>query len=155
MFGISQLHQLRGRVGRGKDQGYCYFIHTDDAKDETVEKLKYLEINTSGFDVAEHDLNTRGAGTYLGTKQSGLPDNYRVTNINDIMNNIHDIKSFTYNLPSAKIKELKKEMKEMAKRLDFEKAAQLRDDIYDAFQPMSSLGISIAATNDANCNSKV
>ena len=108
MFGISQLHQLRGRVGRGKDQGYCYFIHTDDAKDETVEKLKYLEINTSGFDIAEHDLNTRGAGTYLGTKQSGLPDNYRVTNINDIMNNIHDIKSFTYNLPSAKIKELKK-----------------------------------------------
>ena len=108
MFGISQLHQLRGRVGRGKDQGYCYFIHTDDAKDETVEKLKYLEINTSGFDVAEHDLNTRGAGTYLGTKQSGLPDNYRVTNINDIMNNIHEIKSFTYNLPSAKIKELKK-----------------------------------------------
>ena len=108
MFGISQLHQLRGRVGRGKDQGYCYFIHTDEAKDETVEKLKYLEINTSGFDVAEHDLNTRGAGTYLGTKQSGLPDNYRVTNINDIMNNIHEIKSFTYNLPSAKIKELKK-----------------------------------------------
>ena len=108
MFGISQLHQLRGRVGRGKDQGYCYFIHTDDTKDETVEKLKYLEINTSGFDVAEHDLNTRGAGTYLGTKQSGLPDNYRVTNINDIMNNIHEIKSFTYNLPSAKIKELKK-----------------------------------------------
>ena len=108
MFGISQLHQLRGRVGRGKDQGYCYFIHTDDAKDETVEKLKYLEINTSGFDVAEHDLNTRGAGTYLGTKQSGLPDNYRVTNINDIMNNIHEIKSFTYNLPSAKIKDLKK-----------------------------------------------
>ena len=108
MFGISQLHQLRGRVGRGKDQGYCYFIHSDDAKDETVEKLKYLEINTSGFDVAEYDLNTRGAGTYLGTKQSGLPDNYRVTNINDIMNNIHEIKSFTYNLPSAKIKELKK-----------------------------------------------
>ena len=48
MFGISQLHQLRGRVGRGKDQGYCYFIHSDDAKDETVEKLKYLECNFHG-----------------------------------------------------------------------------------------------------------
>ena len=65
-------------------------------------------MNTCGFDVAEHDLNTRGAGTYLGTKQSGLPDNYRVTDINDIMNNIQEIKNFTYNLPSAKIKELKK-----------------------------------------------
>ena len=108
MFGISQLHQLRGRVGRGIDQGYCYFIHTDSVRDETIEKLKYLELNTSGFDVAEHDLKMRGSGTYLGTKQSGLPDNYRVTDINDIMNNIHQIKKFTYNLPSARIRELKK-----------------------------------------------
>ena len=50
----------------------------------------------------------RGSGTYLGTKQSGLPDNYRVTDINDIMNNINQIKKFTYNLPSVRIKELKK-----------------------------------------------
>ena len=108
MFGISQLHQLRGRVGRGSHQGYCYFIHTDNAKEDTIEKLKYLELNTSGFDVAEYDLKMRGAGTYLGTKQSGLPDNYRVTDINDIMNNIHEIKKFTYNLPSARIRELKR-----------------------------------------------
>ena len=68
----------------------------------------YLENHHSGFDVAEYDLKLRGTGTYLGNKQSGMPDNYRISNINDIMNNITYIKSFEYELPSSKIRELKK-----------------------------------------------
>jgi hypothetical protein len=56
-------------------------------------------------------LKTRGTGTYLGNKQSGMPDNYRVSNINDIMDNISYIKSFKFDLSSARISELKKRWK--------------------------------------------
>ena len=109
MFGLSQLHQLRGRVGRGEHQGHCYLMYSENTKDESIEKLKYLETHDSGFDVAEFDLKNRGTGTYLGTKQSGLPDNYKVSTIYDIMENIDQIKKFTYELPSAKISILKKD----------------------------------------------
>ena len=111
MFGLSQLHQLRGRVGRGEHQGHCYLMYSENTKDESIEKLKYLETHDSGFDVAEFDLKNRGTGTYLGTKQSGLPDYYKVSTIYDIMENIDQIKKFTYELPSAKISILKKRWK--------------------------------------------
>ncbi len=108
LFGLAQLHQLRGRVGRGKDQGYCYLVHSSSTKPISIDKLSYLEEHHSGFDVAEYDLKLRGTGTYLGNKQSGMPDNYRISSINDIMDNIKYIKSFEYELPSTKIRELKK-----------------------------------------------
>jgi ATP-dependent DNA helicase RecG len=108
LFGLAQLHQLRGRVGRAATKGYCYLIHSEKTTSESIEKLKYLEMHHSGFDVAEYDLKTRGTGTYLGNKQSGMPDNYRVSNINDIMDNISYIKSFKFELSSARISELKK-----------------------------------------------
>ena len=108
LFGLAQLHQLRGRVGRGDAQGFCYLIHSSKTNTESINKLKYLENHHSGFDVAEYDLKLRGTGTYLGNRQSGMPDNYRISNINDIMDNITYIKSFEYDLPSSKIRELKK-----------------------------------------------
>ena len=108
LFGLAQLHQLRGRVGRGDARGYCYLVYSSKTKTESIDKLKYLEKNHSGFDIAEHDLKLRGTGTYLGNKQSGMPDNYRISNINDIMDNITQIKSFEYELSSSKIRELKK-----------------------------------------------
>tara|TARA_Y100000389_G_scaffold202850_1_gene249475 strand:- start:19209 stop:21257 length:2049 start_codon:yes stop_codon:yes gene_type:complete len=108
LFGLAQLHQLRGRVGRGSSQGYCYLVHSEGITPQAIEKLKYLENSHSGFDVAEYDLKIRGTGTYLGNKQSGMPDNYRVSNINDIMDNISNIKKFTYDLSSARISKLKK-----------------------------------------------
>ena len=111
LFGLAQLHQLRGRVGRGATKGYCYLIHSEKTTPESIEKLKYFEMHHSGFDVAEYDLKTRGTGTYLGNKQSGMPDNYRVSNINDIMDNISYIKSFKFELSSARISELKKRWK--------------------------------------------
>jgi len=108
LFGLAQLHQLRGRVGRGETQGFCYLVYSSKTKAESIEKLRYLENHHSGFDVAEYDLKLRGSGTYLGNKQSGMPDNYRISNINDIMDNITYIKSFEYEFPSSKIRELKK-----------------------------------------------
>ena len=86
-------------------------MHSENIKDESIEKLRYLETHASGFDIAEFDLKNRGTGTYLGTKQSGLPDNYKVSTIYDIMENIDQIKKFTYELPSAKISILKRRWK--------------------------------------------
>ena len=105
LFGLAQLHQLRGRVGRGLVKGYCYLVHSGKATSESIEKLEYLEKHHSGFDVAEYDLKTRGTGTYLGSKQSGMPDNYRISTINDIMDNISYIKNFKFELSSAKIRD--------------------------------------------------
>jgi ATP-dependent DNA helicase RecG len=72
-FGLSQLHQLRGRVGRGDKQSYCVLIAGDHSK-KTKERLKVIESTTDGFKIAEADLRLRGPGEIRGTRQSGMPD---------------------------------------------------------------------------------
>ncbi|MCB1131326.1 MAG: ATP-dependent DNA helicase RecG, partial [Verrucomicrobiae bacterium] len=70
-FGLAQLHQLRGRIGRGGHKGYCVLL-TDGKNPEALEKLAVLEASSDGFEVAEADLRMRGPGDVLGTRQSGL-----------------------------------------------------------------------------------
>ncbi len=72
-FGLSQLHQFRGRIGRGPAQSYCFLFPSDGKSPESA-RLQALEITASGFDLAEIDLKLRGPGAFLGTRQSGLPD---------------------------------------------------------------------------------
>ncbi|AFZ65846.1 ATP-dependent DNA helicase RecG [Deinococcus peraridilitoris] len=72
-FGLAQLHQLRGRVGRGSLKSYCILIAGDHSK-KTRQRLKVIEGNTDGFVIAEADLKLRGPGEIRGTRQSGLPD---------------------------------------------------------------------------------
>jgi ATP-dependent DNA helicase RecG len=72
-FGLSQLHQLRGRVGRGKRQSFCYLIAHNMASDDARTRLKVMEATNDGFKIAEQDLALRGPGEFLGTRQSGLP----------------------------------------------------------------------------------
>lgn len=82
-FGLSQLHQLRGRVGRGDKQSYCILI-SDPKNESAVERMKILTSTNDGFVLAEEDLKMRGAGDLLGNRQSGLPE-FKVGNpINDI-----------------------------------------------------------------------
>ncbi len=72
-FGLSQLHQLRGRVIRSNDQAYCFAV-TDSKSQKTRDRLKALKTAKNGFELAEHDLNFRGSGQLYGAKQSGLTD---------------------------------------------------------------------------------
>lgn len=71
-FGLSQLHQLRGRVGRGKSKSFC-ILTTHNRNTETIQRLKALCKTTDGFKIAEEDLRLRGPGDFFGSRQSGLP----------------------------------------------------------------------------------
>jgi ATP-dependent DNA helicase RecG len=71
-FGLSALHQLRGRVGRGKDQSYCFLVYSDALTEDGKTRLKVMLENTDGFVIAEEDLKLRGPGQIAGTEQSGF-----------------------------------------------------------------------------------
>lgn len=73
-FGLTQLHQLRGRVGRGADQSYCILMIGDQASEESQKRTRIMEKTTDGFKIAEEDLKIRGPGEFFGTKQSGVPE---------------------------------------------------------------------------------
>ena len=81
-FGLSQLHQLRGRVGRGKHQSACYLVAVPKG-DDSFQRIQAMIRTNNGFRIAEADLNIRGPGEFFGTRQSGVP-NFKIANI------IHD-----------------------------------------------------------------
>jgi ATP-dependent DNA helicase RecG len=78
-FGLSQLHQLRGRVGRGGREGFCFLLVGDGASPESMDRLGVLVREADGFRIAEEDLRIRGPGEFLGTRQHGVPG-FRVAN---------------------------------------------------------------------------
>jgi ATP-dependent DNA helicase RecG len=82
-FGLAQLHQLRGRVGRGSDQSYCLLVPTHEDKAEN-ERLQAMAESTDGFFLAEKDLEIRGPGEFLGTRQSGYASSLRMASITDV-----------------------------------------------------------------------
>jgi ATP-dependent DNA helicase RecG len=79
-FGLAQLHQLRGRVGRGSAPGHCVLVVGDAAGNESWQRLQVLVETTDGFRIADADLQQRGPGDFLGTRQAGLPP-FRVANL--------------------------------------------------------------------------
>jgi ATP-dependent DNA helicase RecG len=72
-FGLSQLHQLRGRVGRDRYQSYCFLLYQAPLSDDARERLKAMTDTTDGFEIAERDLRLRGPGDFFGTRQAGMP----------------------------------------------------------------------------------
>jgi len=81
-FGLSQLHQFRGRVGRGQEQSYCMLL-AENPSDVARERLDIIEKVQDGFVLAEEDLKLRGPGEFFGTRQSGLPD-LRMAKLSDV-----------------------------------------------------------------------
>ncbi len=80
-FGLSQLHQLRGRVGRGAEQSYCYLMTGYKLSDDGKLRMKTMTSTNDGFEIAEVDLRLRGPGDLSGTQQSGVPVNLKLTNL--------------------------------------------------------------------------
>ncbi len=88
-FGLSQLHQLRGRVGRGADKSFCILITGDKISEEGKKRIKAMVSTTDGFAIAEMDMELRGSGDIQGLKQSGIPE-FKIANI------LRDEKILTY-----------------------------------------------------------
>lgn len=80
-FGLSQLHQLRGRVGRGADQSYCILMSSDKMSKEAATRIEVMIRTNDGFEIAETDLQLRGPGDIEGTMQSGIPFDLRIANL--------------------------------------------------------------------------
>src|SRR6185437_17178141 len=79
-FGLAQLHQLRGRVGRGKGKSSCLLLYQGPLTETAKARLQIMRETDDGFRIAEEDLKLRGGGEVLGTRQSGLPD-FRVARL--------------------------------------------------------------------------
>lgn len=80
-FGLSQLHQLRGRVGRGADQSYCILVTSHKLSEESRKRIEIMVETTDGFEIAEADLRMRGPGDLVGTQQSGVPFSLKVADL--------------------------------------------------------------------------
>jgi len=79
-FGLAQLHQLRGRVGRGTEKSTCILLRSIRCSEDGMKRLRVMSETTDGFRIAEADLEIRGPGEFLGTRQAGMPD-FRVANL--------------------------------------------------------------------------
>ena len=80
-FGLSQLHQLRGRVGRGADQSYCILVTNYKLTEDTRKRLEIMVRTNDGFEIAEADLKLRGPGDLEGTQQSGVAFDLKIADI--------------------------------------------------------------------------
>lgn len=114
-FGLSQLHQLRGRVGRGQHESICLLL-TTDATDNAMARLQPMTQTTSGFDIAELDLRLRGPGQFFGTRQHGLPE-FRLADLSQETDLLHHAREDAQWLLSRDPKLLAPELVELRREI--------------------------------------
>ena len=107
-FGLSQLHQLRGRVGRGQEQSYCILI-SDNQNPDTKERLEVLHRTNDGFKVAEYDLKARGPGDFLGKRQHGLPQ-LKIADLSSNMDILLQVQQATEELGRCQLSDGEREL---------------------------------------------
>lgn len=100
-FGLSQLHQLRGRVGRGAEQSYCILMSSDKLSKEAAGRIEVMTRTNDGFEIAETDLQMRGPGDIEGTMQSGIPFDLKIANLGKDGQLIEYVRNIAENILSS------------------------------------------------------
>ena len=121
-FGLAQLHQLRGRVGRGEYQSYCILKYSSQASQVAKERMKIMQETNDGFVIAEKDLELRGTGEFFGTKQHGLPE-FKIANLFVDMPMLKSVQSVALKIESED-RGLKQEKNQKLRKLVDEKLKQ-------------------------------
>ena len=115
-FGLAQLHQLRGRVGRGEYQSYCILIYEGNSR-TTRERMKIMKDTDNGFIVAEKDLELRGSGEFFGTRQHGLPE-FKIANLFEDVSVLKDVQNLSAKIERSDPKLEKEENKRLSKLVE-------------------------------------
>jgi ATP-dependent DNA helicase RecG len=124
-FGLAQLHQLRGRVGRGQYQSWC-ILFNQSSSDISRQRMEIMAMSNDGFAIAEKDLELRGPGDVFGVRQHGLPE-FRIANLYRDMDVLKDVQKAAKQIVSENLLEKDEAWRPLARRVELIVRKKLKD----------------------------